>query len=73
MNPVEIVGEVSTFDSALVRGWRWLLSPSYRSKVGAQCRTRRRWVVAVGVFETVLMMAAEVVAIVFLVAWFIRL
>ena len=73
MNPVEIIGEICTADSAFIRGWRWLFSARYRAVVRAECEERRMLFVVAGVLETLLLMAAEIVAVVFLVRWLVRL
>jgi len=73
MNPIEIVGEICALDSDCVRGWRWLLSARYRETVRAGRRQHHPLLVVVGVFETLLFMAAEIVALVFLVRWLLRL
>ena len=69
MNVIEILGEYCTFDSAYIRGWRWLLSGRYRDEIRVRC-TERHWaLVTLGIFETLLFMLAEIVAIVFLAKW----
>jgi hypothetical protein len=35
MSLFEIIGEICTFDSVLVRGWRWLFSARYRQMLRA--------------------------------------
>lgn len=65
-----MLGEACTFDSAYIRGWRWLFSARYRGDIRARC-TERHWaVVALGVLETLLLMVVEIVALVFLARWF---
>ncbi|MDD5141049.1 MAG: hypothetical protein PHY43_12410 [Verrucomicrobiales bacterium] len=73
MNPVEIIGEICTADSAFIRGWRWLFSARYRASVREACRVRRPLLVVAGVLETLLIMAAEIVAIIVLVRWLVGL
>jgi hypothetical protein len=73
MNPIEIVGEIFTVDSAFIRGWRWLFSPSYRQLVRARRKEHRPLLFAAGVFETVILMVAEILAVVFLVQWVVTL
>jgi len=69
MNPVEIFGEICTMDSVFIRGWRWLFSARYRATVRAKCGARRGLLAVAGVLETLLLMAAEIVAVLFLVRW----
>ena len=73
MNPVEIIGEVCTADSAFIRGWRWVCSARYRASVRAECRDLRPLFVVAGVLETLLLMAAEIVALIYLVRWLLGL
>ena len=73
MNVLEISGECSTFDSAFIRGWRWLFSAQYRDEIRARC-TEHHWaLVTLGVLETMLLMLAEIVALVFLAKWLVGL
>ncbi len=73
MNPVEMLGEICTADSAFIRGWRWLFSARYRESVRAECGKRSSFVFLAGVLETLLLMAAEIVAVIFLVRWLVTL
>ena len=69
MSIIEILGEACTFDSAYIRGWRWLFSARYRGDIRAR-RTERHWVqVTLGVFETLLLTGVAIVALVFLARW----
>lgn len=73
MSIIAIFGEFCTFDSAYVRGWRWLFSARYRGDIRARC-TKRHWaLVTLGVLETVLLMVVEIVALVFLARWLFAL
>ena len=69
MNVIELLGECCTFDSALIRGWRWLFSARFREATRVRCQGQHWARVAVGVVETLLLMLAEVVAVVFLARW----
>ena len=73
MGPLEFVGELCTADSAFIRGWRWLLSARYRKDIGIRCREGRTLLVVAAIFETVLLMLAEVVALVFILRWLLNL
>jgi len=73
MSPVDTIGEICTADSAFIRGWRWLFSVRYRESVRAQCGKRSSLFIVAGVLETLLLMAAEVVAAIFLVRWLVTL
>ena len=69
MSFIEIIGECCTFDSAYIRGWRWLFSARYRDEIRARC-TEHHWaLVTLGVLETMLFMLVEIVALVFLGRW----
>ena len=69
MGPLEFIGEICTFDSAFIRGWRWLFSPRYREEVRiTRCR-HRPWFFVAGVLETMILMLAEGVAMVFVARW----
>ncbi len=69
MHPLEIIVELCTVDSAYVRGWRWLFSARYRASVSVECGTRHKLFVVAGILETLLVMAAEIIAVVFLIGW----
>jgi hypothetical protein len=69
MDAFEFIGELCTLDSALVRGWRWLFSARYREGVRSRCIGKRAFSVVAGVLETILMMVAEVVALVLILRW----
>lgn len=69
MNPIAFLGELFTIDSAYVRGWRWLFSPNYRRALRVEIAGRSRFRIAAGVLETLLLMTAEIVAIVYLICW----
>lgn len=73
MGPFEVIGELCTFDSACVRGWRWLLSARHREQVRFQCAQHRPLIVLVAVLEPVVLMLAEVVALVFIIRWLVGL
>lgn len=73
MNLFEVIGELCSLDSAFIRGWRWLFSARYRETVRANCGAQRPLFVVAGVLETLLLMAVEIVAIVFLVRWLFEL
>ena len=73
MNPIEIIGEICTVESAFIRGWRWLFSPSYRQEVRTRCKEINPLFFAVGVFEVLILMVAEIVAVVYLVRWMVTL
>jgi hypothetical protein len=73
MSFIEIIGECCTFDSAYIRGWRWLFSARYRDEIRVRCTGRRRTLVTLGVFETMLFMLVEIVALVFLGKWLLTL
>ncbi len=69
MNPLEIIGELCTLDSAFIRGWRWSFSGRYREAIRLRCAQQRPLFVVAGVLETVVLMFAEIVALVFIVRW----
>jgi hypothetical protein len=73
MGPLEVIGELSTLDSAYIRGWRWLLSARYREQVRITRHEHRPLVFVAGVLLTLLLMLAEVVAVVFVVRWLLGL
>jgi hypothetical protein len=73
MGPLEFIGELCTFDSAYIRGWRWLFSARYREEIRIRCIGERTLLVVGGVLETLLLMLAEVVALVFIVRWLLGL
>jgi len=73
MNVFEFVGECCTFESAYIRGWRWLFSARYRGEVNTRC-TEHHWaLVTLGVLETLLFMVVEIVALIFLARWLFNL
>jgi hypothetical protein len=69
MNVIELLGECCNFDSAFIRGWRWLLSARFREATRARCTAQHWALVTLGVIETLVLMLAEVLALVFLVRW----
>lgn len=71
MNPIEIVGEFCTIDSAWIQGWRWLFSPRYRERIRAECQARPAWLVVAGVLEAVAFMVAEIAAVVLFIRWLV--
>ena len=73
MSPFEFIGELCTLDSVYVRGWRWLMSARYREEVRIRCTEHRPLSVVAAVVETLLLMLAEVVAIVFIIRWLLSL
>ena len=73
MGPLEFIGEMCTLDSAYIRGWRWLFSARYREEIRIRCTQRRILLVVAGILETILLMLAEVVALVFIVRWLLSL
>ena len=73
MSPLEFIGELFTLDSAFIRGWRWLASARYREEVRIRISQHRTLLLAAGALETMILMLAEVVALVFIVAWLVRL
>ncbi len=73
MSPFEFIGELCTLDSAFVRGWRWLISARYREEVRIRCTGHRRLSLVAGVVETLILMLAEVVAVVFVIRWLLSL
>ena len=72
MGPFEFISELCTFDAAFVRG-RWLLSARYRDKVRTWCAEHCKIIVVAAVLETLVLMVAELVAVVFLVRWLVGL
>jgi hypothetical protein len=70
---IDIIGECCTFDSAFVRGWRWLFSARYRNEIRAGCVGHRPSLITLGVLETMLFMLAEIVALGFLCRWLLGL
>ena len=60
MGPLEFIGELSTFDSAYIRGWRWLFSARYREEVRITRHEYRPLVFVAGVLLTMVLMLAEV-------------
>jgi hypothetical protein len=73
MGPLEFIGELCTVDSAFIRGWRWLFSARYREVVRIRCSEGRTPLVIAGILETILLMLAEIVALVFIVRWLLNL
>jgi len=73
MGPLEFIGELCTMDSAYIRGWRWLFSARYREEIRNRCSGGRTLLVVAGILETILLMLAEVVAIVFIIRWLLSL
>jgi hypothetical protein len=73
MGPLEFIGELCTADSSFIRGWRWLFSARYREEIRIRCSDGRTLLVAAGILETILLMLAEVVALVFIVRWLMSL
>ena len=73
MGPLEFIGELCTLDSAYIRGWRWLFSARYRNEIRNRCAAGRTLLVVAGILETVLLMLAEVVALVFILRWVLGL
>jgi hypothetical protein len=73
MGPLEFIGELCTVDSAFIRGWRWLFSARYREDVRIRCSEERTLLVIAGILETILLMLAEIVALVFIVRWLLNL
>ena len=73
MGPLEFIGELCTVDSAFIRGWRWLFSARYREDIRTRCSEGRTLLVIAGILETVLLMLAEIVALVFIVRWLLSL
>jgi len=69
MSFIEIIGECCTFDSAYIRGWRWLISARYRDEIRARCMEHHWALVTLGVLETMLFILVEIVALVFLGRW----
>ena len=66
---IEILGECCTFDSAYLRGWRWLGSARDRHEIRACC-TKHHWAwVTLGILETMLLMLGEMVALMLLGKW----
>jgi len=73
MGPLEFIGELCTFDSAYIRGWRWLVSARYREEVRITRCEYRPVVFVAGVLLTMALMLAEVVAVVFIARWLLGL
>jgi hypothetical protein len=73
MGPLAFIGELCTVDSAFIRGWRWLFSARYREGIRVRCSEGRTLLVIAGILETILLMFAEVVALVFIVRWLLSL
>jgi hypothetical protein len=73
MGPLEFIGELSTLDSAYIRGWRWLFSARYREEVRI-IRHEHAWLAFVaGFLLTMILMLAELVAVVFVIRWLLGL
>jgi hypothetical protein len=73
MGPLEFIGELCTLDSAFIRGWRWLFSARYREEIRIRFAQGSKVLVVAGVLETILLMLAEVVVLVFIVRWLLSL
>ena len=73
MGPLEIIGELCTFDSAYIRGWRWLFSARYRGEVRITRCEHPPIVFVAGVLLTAVLMLAEVVAVFFVIQWLLSL
>ena len=73
MGPFEFIGELFALDSAYIRRWRWLFSARYREEIRSRCAQGRTLLFVAGILETMLLMLAEVVAIVFIVRWLVTL
>ena len=73
MGPLEFIGELCTFDSAYIRGWRWLFSARYREEVRVTRHEHSPLVFFAGVLLTMILMLAELVAVVFIIRWLLSL
>jgi hypothetical protein len=73
MGRFEFIGELCTLDSAYIRGWRWLFSARYREEIRIPCTAGRTLLVVAGILETILLMLAEVVALLFIGRWLLSL
>jgi hypothetical protein len=73
MGPLEIIGEICSLDSAYIRGWRWLFSGEYREEVRITRYEHPPLVFVAGVLLTVIIMIAEIVAVVLLIRWLLGL
>jgi hypothetical protein len=69
MSFIEFLGEGCTFDSAYIRGWRWLFSARYRGEIRARCAEHHWALVTLGVLEAMVLMLAEIVALVLVARW----
>ena len=66
MNVIEILGECCTFDSAYIRGWKWLFPARYRDELCARYTEHHRALVTLCILEVTLFMLVEIGAQVFL-------
>jgi hypothetical protein len=73
MGPLQFIGELCTFDSVYIRGWRWLVSARYREEVRIIRYEHSRLVFVAGVLLTMILMLAEVVAVAFVIRWLLAL
>jgi hypothetical protein len=73
MGPLEFLGELCTFDSAYIRGWRWLSSARYREEVRIIRYEYPPLIFVAGVLLTMILMLAEVVAVAFVIRWLLGL
>jgi hypothetical protein len=69
MGPLEFIGELCTLDSAYIRGWRWLFSAAYRQQIRTRLVQGHKLIIVAGILETIVLMLAEIVALVFIVRW----
>jgi hypothetical protein len=73
MGPFEFIGELCTFDSAYIRGWRWLFSARYREEVRTTRYEYHPLLFVAGVLLTMVFMVTEIVALVFIARWLLGL
>lgn len=67
MGIFEIIGELCTIDSCLLKGWRYLFSASYRDQVHQYWRAEGFFRAAPGIFYALLFMVAEVLLLFYLI------
>ena len=73
MGPLEFICELCSLDSDYIRGWRWLFSARYREEVRMTRHEQSPLVFVLGALLSMLLMLAEVVAVVFIIRWLLRL
>ena len=67
MGVFEIIGELCTIDSCLLKGWRYLFSASYREQVHQYWRAKGFFRSAPRIFYALFFMVGEVLLVLYLI------